>query len=47
MTECKLDKMVNKLNHILNKTLDKSCPVAKARSIDPTEGHETQSNQNV
>ena len=35
MTECKLDKMVNKLNHILNKALDKSCPVAKARSIDP------------
>ena len=27
--------MVNKLNHILNKALDKSCPVAKARSIDP------------
>ena len=26
--------MVNKLNHILNKALDKSCPVAKARSID-------------
>ena len=35
MTECKLDKMVNKLNHILNKALDNSCPVAKARSIDP------------
>ena len=35
MTECKLDKMVNKLNHILDKALDKSCPVAKARSIDP------------
>ena len=35
MTECKLDKMVNKLNHILNKALDKSCPVAKAKSIDP------------
>ena len=30
MTECKLDK-----NHILDKALDKSCPVAKARSIDP------------
>ena len=28
-------KMVNKLNHILNKALDKSCPTAKARSIDP------------
>ena len=24
MTECKLDKMVNKLNHILDKALDKS-----------------------
>ena len=35
LTECKLDKMVNKLNHILDKALDKSCPVAKARSIDP------------
>ena len=35
MTECKLDKMVNKLNHILDKALDKSCPIAKARSIDP------------
>ena len=35
MTECKLDKMVNKLNHIIDKALDKSCPVAKARSIDP------------
>ena len=35
MTECKLDKMVNKLNYILNKALDNSCPVAKARSIDP------------
>ena len=36
MTECKLDKMVNKLNHILGKALDKSCPVAKARiTIDP------------
>ena len=35
MTECKLDKMVNKLNHILDKALDKSCPVAQARSIDP------------
>ena len=35
MTECKLDKMVNKLNHILDKALAKSCPVAKARSIDP------------
>ena len=35
MTECELDKMVNKLNHILDKALDKSCPVAKARSIDP------------
>ena len=35
MTECKLDKMVNKLNHILDKALDKACPVAKARSIDP------------
>ena len=36
LTECKLDKMnkVNKLNHVLNKALDKSCPVAKARSID-------------
>ena len=32
MTECKLDKMVNKLNHILDKALDKSCPVAEARS---------------
>ena len=37
MTECKLDKMVNKLNHILDKALDKSCPVAKARSIDPND----------
>ena len=27
--------MVNKLNHILDKALDKSCPVAKDRSIDP------------
>ena len=27
--------MVNKLNHILNQALDKVCPVAKARSIDP------------
>ena len=27
--------MDNKLNHILKKALDKSCPVAKARSIDP------------
>ena len=35
MTECKLDKMVNKLNHILDKALDKSCSIAKARSIDP------------
>ena len=35
MTECKLDKMVNKLNHILDKALDKSCPMAKTRSIDP------------
>ena len=35
MTECKLDEMVNILNHILNKTLDNSCPVAKARSLDP------------
>ena len=35
MTECKLDKMVNKLNHILDKALDKSCPVAKAKCIDP------------
>ena len=35
MTKCKLDKMVSKLNHILDKPLDKSCPVAKARSIDP------------
>ena len=35
MTEWKLDKMVNKLNHILDSALDKSCPVAKARSIDP------------
>ena len=34
MTECKLDKMVNKLNHILDKALDKSCPIAKAKSID-------------
>ena len=34
MTECKLDKMVNKLNHILDKALNKSCPVAKTRSID-------------
>ena len=35
LTECKLDKMVNKLNYVLNKALDKSCPMAKARSIDP------------
>ena len=35
MTECKLDTMVRKLNHILNKALDKSCPIAKAKSIDP------------
>ena len=35
LTECKLDKMINKLNHILNTALDKTCPVAKARSIDP------------
>ena len=35
ITECKLDKMVHKLNHILNTALDKSCPIAKARSIDP------------
>ena len=35
LTECKLDKMFNKLNHILNTALDNSCPVAKARSIDP------------
>ena len=34
MTECKLDKMVNKLNHVLDKALDKSCPVTKARSVD-------------
>ena len=27
--------MVNKLNHILDKALDKSCPIAKARSVDP------------
>ena len=27
--------MVNKLNHILNTALDKSCPTAKATSIDP------------
>ena len=35
LTECKLDKIVNKLNNTLNKALDNSCPVAKARSIDP------------
>ena len=35
MTECKLDRMVNKLNHILNKALDQACKIAKARSIDP------------
>ena len=35
MTECKLDKMVNKLNHVLEKALDKTCPRAKARRIDP------------
>ena len=35
LTDCKLDKMVNKFNHILNKAWNKSCPVAKARSIDP------------
>ena len=34
MTECKLDKMVNKLNFILNKALDNSCPTAKPKSID-------------
>ena len=27
--------MVNKLNHILNKALENSCPLAKAKSIDP------------
>ena len=35
MTECKLDKMVNKLNHILNSALDKACPMSKPKSIDP------------
>ena len=34
MTESKLHKMVNKLDHVLNMALDKSCPVSKARSID-------------
>ena len=34
MTECKLNKMVYKLNHLLNKALDKVCPLAKARRID-------------
>ena len=35
MTECKLDKMVYKLNYILDKALDKTCPIAKSKSIDP------------
>ena len=35
LTECKLDKMVSKLNHILNKAIDCSCPLAKAKSVDP------------
>ena len=35
MTECKLDKMVNKLNYIISKAIDVACPMAQPRSIDP------------
>ena len=35
MRKCKLDKKVNKLNHILNSALDETCPMSKAKSIDP------------
>ena len=35
ITECKLDKMVNKLTHVLNNALDMSCPIAKDSCVDP------------
>ena len=35
LTESRLDKIVDRLNLVLNRALDKSCPMAKAKSIDP------------